>query len=253
LTSSVDIHDHDLELNEVNWWSNWATVEWTTKGSYVILSAEFDEPFFNRGGFVTPDDAESAVRSIESTLRRNGRDPYIFLQKMRKYASVAKTLRKGYEIVDGMSVMELKTPSFKTNSEVRIEVVDDGNVREWCEAYLLAFYGDKKLIIPVERITRRIMRGKQATLLLARYRGATAGTTAIYRKGGLSGAYCVGTKPQFRNLRVATTLLEFVYSDSRDDWNRFVLQTMLSDEAESLYLKLGFKRVYLKQFFKRRS
>lgn len=253
MTSSVDIPDADFELNEVHWWSNWATVEWTTESSYVILSDEFDEPFFNRGGFVTPVDGESAVARMESTLKKKGRDPYILLQKMRKYASVAKVLRKGYEIVDAMSVMELKTPSFKTNPEVRIEVVDEGNVREWCEAYLLAFYGDKKLIIPVERVVKRIMRGKKSTLLLARHRGTVAGTTAMYRKGGLSGAYCVGTKPEFRNLKVATTLLEFVYSHSRDDGNRLVLQTMVSDEAEGLYLKLGFERVYLKQFFKRRS
>ena len=45
----VDLRDDKIELNEVNWWSNWANVEWSTKNSYVILSDEFDEPFFNRG------------------------------------------------------------------------------------------------------------------------------------------------------------------------------------------------------------
>ncbi len=247
----VDLRDDEFELNEVNWWSNWASVEWSTNNSYVILSDEFDEPFFNRGGFVTPEDA-GAVGRMESAFRRNGREPYILLQKLRKYSEVEKVL-EGYEVVDRMSVMELRTPSFKANSEVRVEVVDDDNVRDWCEAYLIAFYGDNKLMIPVEKIVKRIVRGKGATLLLARYRGSAAGTTAIYSRGGLSAAYCVGTRPEFRNHGVATTLLEFVYSDSKSEGNKVILQTMMSDEAEDLYRRLGFDRAYLKQLFKQRS
>lgn len=247
----VDLRDDKFELNEVNWWSNWANVEWSTKNSYVILSDEFDEPFFNRGGFVTPEDA-GAVGRMESAFRRKGREPYILLQKLRKYSEVKKTL-DGYEVVDSMSVMELRTPSFKRNSEVRVEVIDDDRVHDWCEAYLFAFYGDNKLMTPVERIVKRIVRGKGATLLLARYRGSVAGTTAIFSKGGLSGAYCVGTRPEFRNHGIATILLESVYSDSKSEGNKVVLQTMISDQAEDLYRKLGFDRVYLKQLFKKTS
>lgn len=247
----VDLRDDEFELNEVNWWSNWASVEWITKNSYVILSDAFDEPFFNRGGFVTPKDA-GAVGRMESAFRRKGREPYILLQKLRKYSEVEKTL-EGYEVVDSMSVMKLRKPSFKPKSEVRVEVVDDNNVHDWCEAYLIAFYGDNKLMMPVERIVKGIVRGNGATLLLARYRGSAAGTTAIYASGGLSGAYCVGTRPEFRNQGVATTLLEYVYSDSKSEGNKVLLQTMMSDETEDLYRKLGFDRVYLKQMFKKTS
>ncbi len=249
----VGLRDDEFELNEVNWWSNWASVEWITKNSYVILSDEFDEPFFNRGGFVAPVNGERAVESMETAFRRKGRGPYIFLQKLRKYSKVEKILREGYEVVDGMSVMELRKPSFKTNPEVKVELVGAGNVREWSEAYLLAFYGDSKLISPVGRILKRIVRGMRATLLLARYRGVAAGTTAVYHDRGLSGAYCVGTRPEFRNLRVATTLLESVYSRSRRNGSKVILQTMISDKAEGLYFKMGFSRVYLKQLFKRTS
>ncbi len=249
----VDLRDNEFELNEVNWWSNWANVEWVTKNSYVILSDEFDEPFFNRGGFVAPVNGERAVGGMETVFRRKERDPYIFLQRLRKYSRVEKILREGYKVVDGMSVMELRKSSFKTNPDVKVELVGDGKVREWSDAYLLAFYGDNKLISPVERILRRLVRGKRATLLLARYRGDSAGTTAIYHERGLSGAYCVGTRPEFRNLRVATTLLESVHSRSMRDGSKVILQTMISDKAEKLYFKLGFRRVYLKQLFKRTS
>ena len=48
-------------------------------------------------------------------------------------------------------------------------------------------------------------------------------------------------------------LLESVYSDSKNEGNKVVLQTMISDQAEDFYRKLGFARVYLKQLFKKTS
>jgi len=40
------------ETNEVSWWSNWADVKWLDRNAYLLLSDEFDEYFFNRGGFL---------------------------------------------------------------------------------------------------------------------------------------------------------------------------------------------------------
>jgi len=247
----VDLRDEEFELNEVNWWSNWASLDWVSKNSYVLLSDDFAEPFFNRGGFVAPEGFETALGRMESAFRTKGRTPYVLLQRLGKYSGIEEALKR-YEAVDVMSVMELTAPSFKNNPEVKVEVVDANKARDWSETYLLSFYGDRGLMNPVERIVKKILKLKEATLLLAIYRGSAAGTAAIYRRGGLSGVYCVGTRPEFRNRGVASAMLESAHSKSKEDGDKVILQSMLSDEVETVYVKAGFSRVYVKRLLRRR-
>ena len=44
-------------------------------------------------------------------------------------------------------------------------------------------------------------------------------------------------------------MLEFSHRLAVEEGRRLVLQTILSDSLEGLYLKLGFRRAYLKDLF----
>jgi hypothetical protein len=44
-------------------------------------------------------------------------------------------------------------------------------------------------------------------------------------------------------------MLDFAYRLAANEERRLILQTILSDSVESLYTKLGFNRVYLKELF----
>jgi hypothetical protein len=69
----------------------------------------------------------------------------------------------------------------------------------------------------------------------------------------MSGVYCVGTLPDMRGVHVASTMLDFSNKLAVSEARKLILQTVLSDSVEPFYLKLGFRRVYLKELFARGS
>ena len=48
----ADSNETAYEFNEVSWWSNWADTNWPSRNAYLLFSKDFDEYFFNRGGFL---------------------------------------------------------------------------------------------------------------------------------------------------------------------------------------------------------
>ena len=93
------------------------------------------------------------------------------------------------------------------------------------------------------------MKDKGTSLLLGTMNGEPAGVAALFRTGKVCGVYCVGTHRDWRKKHIATTMLEFSHRSAVKEGRRLILQTILSDSAEGLYLKLGFKRAYLKDLF----
>jgi N-acetylglutamate synthase-like GNAT family acetyltransferase len=147
--------------------------------------------------------------------------------------------------------MELEAPSFKTNAKLVLETVTEGKLERWATVYLEAFYGDTKIMEVVVRTLGRVSRNKDATLILASRDGKPAGCLALFRSQGVLGVYCVGTVPDMRGEHVASTMLDLASKLAIKENRKLVLQTILSDSVEPLYLKLGFKRLYLKELFTR--
>jgi len=83
----------------------------------------------------------------------------------------------------------------------------------------------------------------------ARYQGATVGVLALHRNSGATGVYCVGVVPLCRRRGVAAIMMRFAHEFSTKIGAELILQTMLSDEAERLYAKMGFRRCYVKTVF----
>ena len=244
----VDRSSLECELNEIGWWSSWASVSWLSKYTYIMLSKEFREPFFNRAGFVTGEEnTVSLVEEAESRFRDDFLDAYLYLQDTEEFASLRGSLvSKGYRIVDGMSVMEMRTPSFDVNHDLVVKVIDEDECEEWSKTYLSSFYGSLELLDPVVRIVRRTIGGKGVSFITAAFHGSTVGTSALYVSDGVAGVYCVGTVPAFRKTRVATSVVEFAHRIAQKSGSKLTLQTIHSDNVESLYMKVGFERKYTK-------
>ncbi len=238
------------ELNEVGWWSSWGDVRWLDARCFILESKDFSEPFFNRAGFLSCDASAARVGDIEDAFFTTGRDSHVMLfEPCEKALSFLK--KRGYTIVDGMTVMQMRKPKISVNEAVRVREAGPGVLGRWCDAYLLSFYGDLTLKQPVMRVLRRISRIGSATLLVAELGGKVAGIAALYRTPGLLGLYCLGTLPEFRGRGVAHSLLGQAQVIAASEGRKVVLQSLFSEGAESFYYKVGFERLYMKRLLQR--
>jgi hypothetical protein len=239
------------ELNEVSWWSNWTEAVWLDNNAYLLFSKDYPEYFFNRGGFLkVTNRAADIVGAMEVEFKKRNLAPNIFVQSESLDSRLLRVFaKKGYRIADQMSVMELETGSFKANTKLVLETVSDGTLEQWATVYLKAFYGDTKIIDVVLKTLGRVSGNKDAALVLATLDGKAAGCLALFRSQGVLGVYCVGTVPDMRREHVASTMLDLASKIASKENRKLVLQTILSDSVEPLYLKLGFRRLYLKELF----
>jgi N-acetylglutamate synthase-like GNAT family acetyltransferase len=248
--------DDEYEINEVSWWSNWTQEAiWLDKNAYLLFSRDFPEYFFNHGGFLkVTNKAASEIDLMEVEFKNRDLSPYVFIQSNSLRPNFLLELAAGeYRITDQMSVMEVESPSFKTNPNLTIEMGIDDKLESWADVYLSAFYGSNELIDPVLAILKRISKNKEVSLVLASKDRKPAGCLALFRSQTMLGVYCVGAVPSMRDAHVASTILDFSNKLAKSEGRRLILQTMLSDSVELLYVKLGFRRVYLKELFARRS
>jgi GNAT superfamily N-acetyltransferase len=255
----------EYELNEVSWWAKWVDeTVWISKNCYAIFSEDFkDEFFFNRSGFLGIEKVpEKVVEAIEKEfVKRKRQTSYVFVEDGGPWDKLNTSFAsKGYVVKDRMLVMENR-PSAKggsaTNAQVKVAVVGQRSrgkdVQEWTRTYLQAFYGDQRLSDKVNRIMLKVVKDKKASVVLARIGKDVVGCAALYRtKGGIAGAYCIGTAPRFRGGGVAAATVRFLRDLSASEGRKLILQTIASDSVEGLYLKEGFKRAYVKRLFGRR-
>ncbi len=248
----ADSNETAYELNEVSWWSNWTKARWLSRNAYVLFSQEFDEYFFNRGGFlkITPDSNKS-IEPMEKEFEARKRRPHLLLQSDQLDSKLLSALAKrGYRIADQMAVMEMDEPSFKVNPDLKIEEeVEGGKLESWASIYLDSFYGETSQMKAVTAILQRLSGANEASLLIGTIKGEPAGVTALFKTGKVCGAYCVATQHEWRGRHVASTMLDFSYRVAVEEGRKLILQTILSDSLEVLYTKLGFKRAYLKDLF----
>jgi len=242
----------DLELNEIGWWSHWADVHWAGEGSYVMLSSDFDEYFFNRAGFVDCVGGRDAIPRIEAEFEALARPPYFSVQE--ECGEVAAMLEsRGYRIFDSMSVMQLDRPKFKAAADLAVLSGQEVRPTEWAAAYSLAFYGGPGMQDSVSLIAERVRTEPSVTLFAGEKDGKTLGVLAAFRTPGLLGVYCVGTPGRHRSMGVASSLIHEASRMAANEGRQLILQTIASENVEGFYAKGGFRRLYLKRLTRREA
>jgi GNAT superfamily N-acetyltransferase len=253
------------ELNEVSWWAKWVDeTVWVSKNCYAVFSDTFnDEYFYNRGGFLGVERvAEDAIEAIEREfVKRKRPAPCILVEEGRPWDRLRASLSsRGYTAGDRMLVMESR-PGAKAKSapnlEVEVTLVGPRSkakdLHEWTRTYLQAFYGEQRLGDKVNKIMRKVVKDRKASVLLARIGKTAVGSAVVYRTAdGVAGAYCIGTVPSFRGKGVAAAMLRHIRGLAESEGRRLILQTLSSDAVEGFYVKQGFGLAYTKTFFERR-
>ncbi len=242
----------DLELNEAGWWSRWSDVQWTGERSYVMLSSDFDEYFFNRAGFIDCSSGLDDVEKIEARFEAAGRPPVFSVQTECKELAALLNSR-GFTSFDEMSVMELNQLKFKMATNLKVMQGQDVETTEWAATYALSFYGNLSLQGPVERIVHRLAEEPSVILVSGKKDGKTLGVLAAFRTPGLLGVYCVGTRVENRRMGVAGSIIHEASKIASAEGRQLILQTILSDTSEDFYARGGFRRLYLKHLMRRKT
>ncbi len=243
------VRSRDLELNEIGWWSHWADVRWAGETSYVMLSSDFDEYFFNRAGFVDCVGGQEAIPKIEAEFEALARPSCFSVQE--ECGEVAAVLEsRGYATFDKMSVMQLDRPDFKTASGLKVLSGQEVGTAEWAAAYSLSFYGGPGKQDSVSLVADRLRMEPSVTLFAAERDGKTLGVLAAFRTPGLLGVYCVGTVGKHRNMGVASSLIHEASRMAAAEGRLLILQTIASEDVEGFYARGGFHRLYLKKLMR---
>jgi hypothetical protein len=242
----------DLELNEVGWWSHWSDVQWIEEKSYVMLSRDFDEYFFNRAGFVDCSNGLDAVAKMEAKFEAARRPPIFSVQSECKELATLLNSR-GFTSFDDMSVMQLGQPEFRKATDLKVKQGQDVETTDWAATYALAFYGNLSPQKPVARIVDRLAEAPSTVLISGEKDGRTLGVLAAFRTTGLLGIYCVGTLGKNRRLGVAGSMIHEANKIALAEGRLLVLQTIVSDEVEDFYARGGFRRLYLKHLMGRKT
>ncbi len=241
-----------MELNELQWWSNWSDATLYGENSYLLHSDCFNEYFFNRAGFLDCEAKTAEVAAIEREFANRALAPHFVVPESCNEV-IASLKRSGYTSLDKMAVMMLGGPKFKTGQGVAAKRIDAGGIDGWCRTYLLSFYGETALLPYVSGIAGRLVDKREVALLAGMVGNETAGVVATFQSGGLVGVYCVGTLPKFRRMGVASALLEAANGLARSSGSRLILQTLISDSAEDFYVAGGFKRIYIKDVLRKEA
>jgi GNAT superfamily N-acetyltransferase len=242
----------DLELNEVGWWSHWSDVHWIDEKSYVMLSPDFDEYFFNRAGFVDCSNGLDAIAKMEAKFEAARRPPIFSVQsECKELAALLKS--RGFTSFDVMSVMQLGQLEFRKATDLKIKQGQDVETTDWAATYALSFYGNLSLHRPVARIVARLAEEPSVVLVSGEKDGRTLGVLAAFRTPGLLGIYCIGTREENRGLGVAGSMINEASKIASAEGRLLVLQTIVSDEVEDFYGRGGFRRLYLKHLMRREA
>ncbi len=242
----------DLELNEAGWWSHWSDVQWTGEKSYVMLSSDFDEYFFNRAGFVDCRSGLDDVVKLEAKFEAAGRPPVFSVQtECKKLAALLNS--RSFTVFDEMSVMQLGHLKFKKAIDLKVMQGQDVETTEWAATYALSFYGNLPLQRPVARIVHKLAEESSVILVSGKKDGKTLGVLAAFRTPGLLGVYCVGTRVESRRMGIAGSMIHEASKIASAEGRLLILQTILSDGFEGFYARGGFRRLFLKHLMRRKT
>ncbi len=224
------------ELNEYEWWSNWA--DHLKKGNvYKLMSKLFKEPLFNRIGFFSGMNETGQLHDFISE------GISFFVPIAEGYEAVERhLLRAGYVMTDRLDVYNFKNSHGEKEDGVKILEKDD--IEKWASVYIRSF-GEEANLNPhiIDSLEKALGRGK--TFLIAKAEGPVlAGVAAVYENEYSAGIYCVGVLPEYRHRKIGASLVNFAAGLTGKP---VFLQAFSSAALDKFYSKIGFKLVYSKE------
>jgi GNAT superfamily N-acetyltransferase len=217
-----------MEANEWSFCSLWTEKVDTRCGKALLNEKLGDDYFFNRAA--VEGCPKGAEMQVAKAFWDRGMDCYLYFRSPSTLPAI-----------DTMHV--LKSARI-TGAKHEVVQVDLDGLPVWIDVFTGSF-GVPGWRGEVERIMA--VNFKNLALLLSYVEGTPAGCAALYRTGGLTGLYCLGTLSRFRGRGIAKSMFGFAQKMSEGDGTRLFLQTLGSEGLFELYAKSGFVLSHTKQ------
>lgn len=241
----------DIEAMEDNEWSFCSL--WTRKFRVGCARALVNEKlagdyFFNRATVECCRPAPHDAIEIAKIFWERGMDCYLYFLSNPESKELAARMKK----IDRMRVFKSAAAGngvMHEQSRTAVKVLqlqNKGELHVWVDVFCRSF-GVPDWKEEVERMAN--VHFEELALLLAYRDGRPAGCAALYKKGGVTGLYCLGTIASYRRAGIAKDILRHAQSAARRSGSTLFLQTLESEGLAGLYEKSGFKGAYAKQIF----
>jgi GNAT superfamily N-acetyltransferase len=199
-----------------------------------------------------PDNSNELYKQIERVCVDRDRAPCLYLSPACRPSNLEEIVKKSglveFETEAWMFLpLDLDTSGIQKADILVEEVSLESNFDEFADVYRRGLPGDdvESYIESVRVGLRYAPPGVDVRYLLARVNGNQAGMLSILTVGECSGIYAVATLPEYQRRGVARALtFEASQIARRNRSSYFFLQTVVGDEGEQAFGRIGFETVF---------
>jgi GNAT superfamily N-acetyltransferase len=239
-----------MEFNEFHFCSLWTQHLKIKNCADILLNEKLKDYFFNRVTNITCSDINSALEECIRIFFKKGINCYVYVaDDNRKLEDML--LRKGFTLVDSMSVLRCTTNSIEyDNNTIGITKIDIDSIPIWVDVFCHAF-DIQNWKNEVQRILQSHF--KELILLVSYLKNKSnvpVGCTALFHRCSLIGLYCLGTVSDFRGQGIATKMVKVALEIAQQSGLDFIfLQAFANEGIIGFYNKLGFQTIYKKKVY----
>lgn len=217
-------------------------------GPLLLLATGFPAGFFNPTYVTGPvDDPEAAVRTVEAHYRDLGL-PYVLVFRDGEAPGLAEACASAGLVEHWrlpLMVLESVPVTAPAVDGLEVEVVDDGNVREYAAVLAEAF----GMPVEIAEGLSAAMSGIEGLVgLLGRIDGQPVATSAVYVTGTGAGVYNVAVPPALRRRGLGEALTGAAAAHGIDRGATWA-SLQASEAGEPVYRRMGYVTVdHYRQF-----
>ena len=141
--------------------------------------------------------------------------------------------------------MRNRNHNFKYDIRFKLTNVNKNTLKDWIDCYMKSFEISEKFRNKLNNIINNIYQNKKNKFFLSTLDNNIVGCLILFSDNKIGGIYCVGTNPEYRNMGVASFILNSTIKHSTQIGNtETILQTLLSDQLDIFYKKRQFEIEY---------
>jgi GNAT superfamily N-acetyltransferase len=241
-----------LERNELQFLSLWSKRKLSRRLTLLYNPNLSDDFLFNHARTTDPEETlnHRDLTYIKKFYTRLKMKPTLILHSKLDSSQKRLLSGEGFKAVDRLITMSAPTRISSTlEPNLKISACGEADLAEWVKVFIEAF-STPSWLKELNRIAANMVKHPSCTLYLARYKGAAVGVAVRYSIERVSGLYCLGIKPSFRNKGVGSALVAHVISEAYRSGDQIIcLQSLASEHLTRFYTRLGFKHRYSKAVY----
>ena len=234
--------------NQRNFFALWTKTEEIGKCNFIYDKEFYDDILFNHLENIKLDKLKNNDEIFEYIKKSEKLkiNPCVFISPLTEPDNLKNLLIKiGFKQSDKILVMRNRNHNFKYDIRFKLTNVNKNTLEDWINCYMKSFEISEKFRNKLNNIINNIYQNKKNKFFLSTLDNNIVGCLILFSDNKIGGIYCVGTNPEYRNIGVASFILNSTIKHSTQIGNtETILQTLLSDQLDIFYKKRQFEIEY---------